>query len=908
MATDLRVSQVEVEVLRSEAADPIVRVSQVEVEVLRSEAANPTLRVSQVEVEILVSGVQPDVEIESELGLEASFQSPARIGQIIPEALVANDSDPEALVGQIIPEALVARPSLPTETYTPPALIGQVVVEALVTYSPEEDEWEPEDGKVSHPLHYVKHYHERPRAYAETPHNDASTYHMGLKPAWVVDGGWERISRRDCDMKSGQLEHVTTGVTLIDKNNYFRAMLEDPDYRFFANRPQVHMSIDDELRRIERAPRMVWNGFTGDHGPRPNSRFYLGTVDWIRRKIGRNGRQGAWQPPILPEDFDINTTPPAVLNRPCPWWYGHISDKAERTDADTDRTHGYLPDPTAAVPTATGSPANPVNKRFYFTGMNGLYGHTQLQKWDDHRGETFPITVVQAVPDDEEMRNQVNAGTASVYVDFAISLLDAVAIRAYVADEDGSNVRGLGYAMNLGGGSFGFSYGKNYTLGTPEVPASFESRPPTRNNTFMTLGGGTVTTDVGCGRIALIYVGLRLCPDDVYRPEFLVCGCAIKEVESLYIGGVRIPDAELAAKFLKPGTAEWTAVWGANDYVEFNGRRYMTCYSDWQTALNYGLISADSLSQGQVALTANIKGIETVGDCSGTLVENIFLQALHFAENAGPPDRPINAQGWVGSSPITFSATGFPVVDKTSFEALAVLYPINGAGGFGVQQEEVSFPEGMARFCVSADMGTPLNRKGQTFAKREPDTLPATVIHVNEVVHIVDRSFGLEIQQESNFANIHPYQFGQLYDGRTGGGRQMVNGLSLNLPETGGWASIALGVTDVRSSDSIEHNDQSITASMTSLYFQPDPDEALAIMNRRKRRLQNALRQVTFAQSLAGTRIEIGMAFKCTHIEGTGAAGYEGKVLMCTGHDLDRNTNTVYITAYDLELVIADVA
>lgn len=768
--------------------------------------------------------------------------------------------------------------------------------------STDEADFSEDDGFTTEKLTWIEHHGDTPHAFAETPLNDRASYHLGFKAGTVLQ--WARITRGLSDYQ-GRLEHASAGAVFSDTDRYWRDLV---DSEFLPNRPQLYYMIDDERRRLEGVPRLVFNGFCADYAPEQDLTFRVTSCDWLKKTFTRNRRsQQKWQPLIREEDFDVNTTPQDVLNRPGPVVYGRLSDEDEQTVSDSSRATGYLPDPASVTPSATGSPANPVTKRFYFTGLNAIYGDPMIRPWSDHRGETYYISVDQEVPDEQEIRDQGHSGTASVYVEFEIACDDAAAVRVYMGDEHGENIVGLGYAEPMGGSpdAFVFSYGRNPSTGDPLVPVTFPSKPPLRNNTYIpgTLTGGNVTTDTGSGAYALVYTGLRLCPDDVYRCEFLAACNANKDILSVYQGGVRLSDAEVAANFLVPATTEWDAVWPQSRYIAVNGRRYSTVYVDRAYAIAQGLVTSNELGQGDTLLTINLEGIETVGDGTGTLITSPVLQAQHFAQNPG--NRPWNAQGWVNTAPFTFSARpDLELVDRTSFAAVSALVNKTAAIVFGFKGEEIGSVDALARWCVSYDFDLGFNRKGQLIATYEPSSVPADVQTFTDVINITERSCSVRDEVGSLFFNVIPYRWGPDYSGRTRTTETVVRGQRIVVKDAGGWQSVAEGEDDVRDATSITNYDQDVARPVLDMHAVRDAATASDVLDRVLTRYKNPLRIVQFTVPLSGTSVDLGDVFKVSSVEGISASGWTDRALRCIRHELDPNNLTVTVTAYDLDRVL----
>lgn len=730
-------------------------------------------------------------------------------------------------------------------------------------------------------------------AYAEVDLNDPADYYLGYKAGVVLQ--WDEVSRGLSD-RTGTLQHLSFGATFSDTDRRFRTLLDGAAPNP-TNRSLVLRQIDDEDRRVGGTPRIAANGYVINYTT-PPFKFKLEGGDWLLKRYTYNQKsQLGWQPLILTTDFDIDTTPPQVLERPAPFPYGVFDDSDEQTVADSDHSTGYIADITSVTATVHGAVPNPTDRTYYFTGLNDKFGDPRQHPLNDHRGETtgFMVTVVGA-PSDEDFRNQIAAGTVTYWVEFTWTCADATYGRVY-GRQDGQ-IGCIGYAEMLGGGSFSFADGQNTDTSTPIFVAPVTSVPPPRNNTYMLLGGGNVTTDTGSGLVKGVYTGLRRLIDTVYYSEFLFAACALKGNFKIYIDGVRVTVADLAANYQLPGNVNINA---SNPWFEIYGRRYTTVYVSRQSAKDLGLVSVDELAPGAAILTANFDGIEDVGDGSGAVITSLALQMQHFAENALAPDRPINAQDWEPGPPY-FGDIDPPlsVVDRDSFSTVDADCGLTGRWVIGYNQQEMGAEAVLAGFCLSGDFEVSFNRKGQMQLTREPASIPGSLTNYTDIINIVDGSLAIS-DQVREFFNILPYKWGPDFSGRISGGPITIpGGVHLNLPSSQGWNSIAAGEKQITSPTSIIAMGQSVPTQSMDLPAIPDTTQAALVLARCLQRRSYPLRVVRLKLPLSGTNIDLGDTFTVTAADGIGASGWSGRALRCYHHILDPNTNTVTIDAYDL--------
>jgi hypothetical protein len=809
----------------------------------------------------------------------AAAVADARITQLVAETLSL----------QLAPARIT---QLVAETLSTLAVDGRVTQAVVETLSPTRQEVVFLDGRVSYPLCWLE-YTDRVGdryVFAEVDLNDRQAYYGGYKRPWVTE--FLAITRGISD-PTGQLEHLAFGARLSDTTRFFRGQLADPDRRYVANRPLVERMIDDEDRRAERLPRIVAVGYAKSPQVLPSLQVQLPGTDWIAKKFIRKQRQEEdWIARVTAADFP--TAPPAVLDQTIPILYGEVSDETA--------TGATLTAPTTLHARVFGTVSDPVTKRFYVTGMTGEFGLWTAQAPSDHRGETDAAWIdVAGCPSDAELAEQQASGSVHAYVEINWECAGAVACRVYKSQSgaapkfvDGADY-GPGFPPPVTPGDPGRSWG--YIPDTnPNADFFFldGERPygAAELNTYKLDGDPPFTNatgpgDTGSGIVPVIYVGTTLI-GGLERHQFLVAACALKQITSVYSAGVRLTTTQRDTSFRVPGTAIWSSeIDAAHTYVDINTHRYTIIYGV------VGDLVADAAASGNQPLTLNAWGIEEIGDGTGALIRLLARQEQHFARNYLAAEPSYRGGDWLTATPEFPGVSGLALLDDTSFETVAVAFPVEGAGMLAVNNQAISGTTALGSFHLSGDWEGFFNRRGQLALTREPDAAPdaATATTLTDVVNVVANSFRITDQYDADFANILPYTHTRDYAG-------------LHKSKNG-WLSGDLTIADATSATGYEQERRSNPWALEWLRAPLAAANIMTVMTRKLARTTNPLRQAQLKLSYEGLSLEVGDVCRFTHAEGIGAEGWVNRWVRVMRHEVQPSAGIVSLEVYDLELVWA---
>lgn len=370
--------------------------------------------------------------------------------------------------------------------------------------------------------------------------------------------------------------------------------------------------------------------------------------------------------------------------------------------------------------------------------------------------------------------------------------------------------------------------------------------------------------------------------------QFLVAGHAVKSIDSWYVGGVRQPtssaegDPETEAYFLVPGYSAWGYAFGSTVNTHtINGHTYTVIFikEGGNSPLDIqGIISGDT------PLTINVQGVETVGDGSGTLIENSLDIYYHFLKNWLFGD--YQSGLWLPVE--TFPDTeGVPVIDAQSFtdsqnvslRRIATGYL--GAGGFGLDGAFIDIRETIRILNVSCDVDAGLNRKCQFFVSMTDDSVAALQFSpmLTDVDDIKRGTFDIS-DDFSNHFNVIPYLYAKDY----------VEKRDLKWRSSG----------EARSQESIDGYDDTLTMPDQELWFVRDSIIAADITHRKLVRHKDPPRLVQLSVPAKGFNIELGDVRLIQHYAGIGLTGWSAQPLRVQRHTANLNDDSVQFECFDM--------
>lgn len=743
-----------------------------------------------------------------------------------------------------------------------------------------------EDGIVSRPLTWIEttFRDDVVRVFAEVDLPDRFEYYYGYKAPKVLS--FSDVVRGLSD-RTGQLEHTKAGALYSDTDRFWRGALADIEKRYLLSNPLCERMIDDEDRRLEKTPRIIFVGFVSGYAPKSNFQFVVEGSDWLKLKFNRKARASlAWQPRISLANFPHAIA--GVVDITIPIIYGAHSDQNDQTqtvpgDPTVPLSDGALRDITGLTFSIVGPPGTQTN-RYAVAASNGNRAQTQAVFIDVPNApadaDLGPTNYVQLDWDD-------NPG-AHHYVVYG-RYNTSVAFMAEVHPSGTTYYDGTDAA----GGS---------KVDTPNVVI----HPPTYNETVVNgdpnIPESEISTDLGGGRNPVIYVGERddLTPvgdgDPEVWYEFLQSCHAVASFDSWYLdggrGGIRQRDlsASAAGPWCMPFHTGFDVLTGLSDpFVDINGQRYTVFYGRKGTV-------ADLVVNGTLKMTTNLHGVDRVGDSSDDHLGHITDFAKNFAVNFLASDGP--RLNWLTASPMFEHLPTVPLVDVDSFDTVKFACGARtpdgdlGSGIIGANGEEVTALDALARLAVSGDFDLVFSRKGSLTASLEPITRTSGVSAITDVISIKKDSFEIQENIDTDFFNILPYVYARDYVGVTSSDDGGVSG----------WFKQGTA-RDERSIDLYRQARQSTQFELHFCNNVTDGQDAWSrdVMVRKLGRWRDPKRTVSLTIPYTGLNYEPGDVRPLTHIEGIGLAGWVGHDVRFIRHTVQPTSGYVKLEAYDME-------
>ncbi len=391
-----------------------------------------------------------------------------------------------------------------------------------------------------------------------------------------------------------------------------------------------------------------------------------------------------------------------------------------------------------------------------------------------------------------------------------------------------------------------------------------------------------LAAEVPHGGHAPTYVGQMADSSGFLWQAFLVAGHAVKEIPACYQNGIRIDPGKFGVDWAVPGQTGFATYFpntGSVQYRDINGHRYTLLYVRGP--------DGDDAANGVRKISVDVKGIESVGDSSGSLITSIPLQYLHALQNWGIGNYLSGA--WLSSPTMPDDAT-LSQIDEASFAAVDVILQTRipggyvGAGVIGARGEFVSLRDFMARWITSLGADGGFSRKTQYMvtAINDSPAVLASALSFDAVTDIIADTFETTDEVPEMF-NRTPASYDRDYSGQG----------------NADWRQTFL----LSNSSSIANYRQTRTAERLFLYFVRAAGTAGNIMARRLYLSSDPPRWVRFTTGLRGLSVELGDVILVTHHGGIGSAGWTNQPIRITRHEFNPDAYTVTLEGYDVSKI-----
>lgn len=416
------------------------------------------------------------------------------------------------------------------------------------------------------------------------------------------------------------------------------------------------------------------------------------------------------------------------------------------------------------------------------------------------------------------------------------------------------------------------------TITTDDFPAC----PAASQNLGVPIIGGTVST--GTGAVKVISVG-NLVIGGVTYAAGLLAGHTCKAVTTLYQNGSAL--TTYGTDVWAPGHANWTDVQPSGAlFHDYNGHRYQLVFFRNTVATDF--------QSGTKPVYADVTGMETVGDGTGTLITDLlllykYLMVQWFTQS-------YQSGAWLTGLTFEFypgDGTSIPVVDETSFTTASTKAGTYLGGGFlggfviGANGVRRSIRDVLRDANVSSNVLLGLNASSQLFVKMF-DTTRSTFLGSARTITdkrdiLKNPAFALSHRTDW-FANDLGYQYAANYrDDGTG---------QWNSSSSQGHAPSKIKYGVVTRNETYGLIRDSATADAVAgqrlTFGGADPP-----------------RIVTWTQSLCGMNFDLLSGIPITHYSGSGSSGWSANAVWILSQVLDPASCTVTFTGVDVQGLVS---
>jgi hypothetical protein len=435
------------------------------------------------------------------------------------------------------------------------------------------------------------------------------------------------------------------------------------------------------------------------------------------------------------------------------------------------------------------------------------------------------------------------------------------------------------------------------------IPSSMVGYPePILYGTLAATGGATSypILPIYTGTEDLTFTGTN--PGTVTYCRYLVASHACYAIDDVNIGNIAYPviymgNGVIIAPYVAGRAAgtwydgstnpswvgrAWSDISGVTTpYRTFGGRRYTVVYvlpDVAQYAQGYG--------DGTLPITFNVRGVETVGDGSGTLITDQVLQYEHCVRNFLLGDYQAGAWLSTPTSPISGAALMDSATWTTASGEKSARNggsPYVGGGCLGAEGDRSSISEWLARWNLSADVFLGFNKSGQLIVVNDTTGSPTVTLNESD---IVEGSFSAPVEWD-RLANVIPYAYRR-------------------DPATKSYEVSNLALSNAASITSFSARK---VAARREYWFVRDASIAVNISKQWIRRQKDLPRKIALASGLhALSSVELGDRVIVAHRDGPKSGGAYSATVQITRVNERLDECLVELEGYDLSAQEADPA
>jgi hypothetical protein len=379
------------------------------------------------------------------------------------------------------------------------------------------------------------------------------------------------------------------------------------------------------------------------------------------------------------------------------------------------------------------------------------------------------------------------------------------------------------------------------------------------------------------GVLPCVYVGKRADSSGFQWDAFLVAGCAIKAITTVYQGGVAVNSGNFGVSFAVPTKTGFSTYFGSNPYVDINGRRYTLLYARGP--------QGDWAASGEKPITVTLQGVEATGDGSGTLITSLAQQYEHWLRNFVL--RNYETGNWQTTGPTWGdSPTDVDLVDGTSFDTVETVWSARHSAGCpgawivglsesgDLQQETVR--TWLARLNQSLDVYGGFSRKSQYVVKIINELASLTGLpQFTATLGINADTFAIE-DRPDEIENDITYRY------------------ALEAPVSS-WTEGR--VVDVDGQTAIDGEVKPYTLSLWAVRH---AGMAYEIAARRLTRRKFPYRLVRWEADMGALTVDLGDTVLVSHPDGLGSSGWTDRPVFLLRHEFDPQRFVVMLEGLDL--------
>lgn len=390
--------------------------------------------------------------------------------------------------------------------------------------------------------------------------------------------------------------------------------------------------------------------------------------------------------------------------------------------------------------------------------------------------------------------------------------------------------------------------------------------------------GGEVSNGTN-GAVKLIDVGDFVCADSVTRRCLLVAGHACKEVLALYQNNTLI--SSYGTDAWAPGQTGWTSIQpSGQSYFDINGQRFTLVFVSGDRATD--------IDDGKYVY-ADVQGMETAGDGSGSLITGLLQLYKHLMVNWFVGN--YRAGAWLASPTFEFfpGGTTLAVIDESSWDDAATLAGTYLGGGYlgafviGANGRRLGVRQQVANANVSCNVSLGLSKNNQLFVK---------MLDLDRGNFINSRPI---LTDRKNILSSPRFDIAKNRDWFC---NQLLASYSANYRDDGlgEWSA---STEQGHAPSHIQYGGEVLYEDFYGLTR--DQSTAETIAQQRLFFMAEVPRMVTWAETLCGLKQDILDGVPLTHYGGIGTTGYVDRALWIVKQVIDPSVSKVITTAVDVE-------